>query len=114
MNGVGTKATLAKNLNYYISRSGRTQKEMAEILGVKYSTFNDWCNPAVRVYPRIDKIEMLANYFGILKSDLIEDKTGEDGTDLSPTKRRLIDLAQNCSEDEAERLLQMMQLVLNK
>ena len=31
-------------------------------------------------YPRIDRIEMLANYFKILKSDLIEDKTEEHRT----------------------------------
>jgi hypothetical protein len=28
-------------------------------------------------YPRMDKVEMLADYFGILKSDLIEEKTEE-------------------------------------
>ena len=38
----------------------------------KPSTFSDWVN--AKTYPRIDKIEMLANYFGINKSDLIEDK----------------------------------------
>ena len=36
---------------------------------------NEWVKG--KKYPRIDKIEILANYFGILKSDLIEDKTKE-------------------------------------
>ena len=114
MSSIGNKAILAKNLNYYVSRSGRTQKEMAEILGVKYSTFNDWCNPNTKVYPRIDKIEMLSNFFGVLKSDIIEEKTDTNGTDLSVSKRKLIDLASGCSEEEAERLLRMMQLFLDK
>ena len=41
-------------------------------MGFKYTTFTDWYNG--NKYPRIDKIELLANYFGVLKSDLIEDK----------------------------------------
>lgn len=46
---------------------------MCEALGVKYTTFTDWVKG--NVYPRIDKIELMANYFGIEKSDLIEDNT---------------------------------------
>jgi hypothetical protein len=36
---------------------------------------NEWLK--AKKYPRIDKIEILANYFGILKSDLIEEKSKE-------------------------------------
>ena len=73
MSNIGNKETMAKNLQYYVDRSGRTQKELAEIVGVAASTFNDWMKG--KKYPRIDKIEILANYFHILKSDLIEEKT---------------------------------------
>lgn len=76
MSGLGNKEILAKNLRYYIERSGKTQKDFAEIVGVAYSTFNDWIN--AKKYPRIDKIEILANYFGIQKSDLIEEKMTEE------------------------------------
>ena len=72
MSNIGNKKTMAENLLYYIRESGCTQKELAEKIGVAYSTFNDWTNG--KKYPRIDKIEMLADLFGILKSDLIEDK----------------------------------------
>ena len=58
-----------------MERSGKTQKEMSEIVGVAPSTFNDWMKG--KKYPRIDKIEILANYFRILKSDLIEERTEE-------------------------------------
>ena len=40
-------------------------------MGVKYTTFTDWVKG--NSYPRIDKIEMMANYFGISKADLVED-----------------------------------------
>lgn len=75
MSNLGNKETMAKNLQYYLERSGKTQKEIAEIVGASTSAVNDWMKG--KAYPRIDKIEMLANYFGILKSDLIEEKTDE-------------------------------------
>lgn len=72
MSNIGNKETMAKNLAYYLEKAGITQREMAGIVGVAASTFNDWMK--AKKYPRIDKIEIMANYFGILKSDLIEDK----------------------------------------
>lgn len=66
------KKIFARNLTRYIAQSGRTQKELADMLGVAQSTFNNWCT-GVR-YPRMDKVEQLAQYFNIKKSDLIEDK----------------------------------------
>lgn len=70
-----SKKVFAKNLNYYMNLKGIMQKELADIVGVSAPTVSDWIN--ANKYPRIDKIEILANYFGILKSDLIEDKTEE-------------------------------------
>lgn len=69
---IGNKAIMAQNLAYYTERSGRTQKELAAMVGVAPTTFNDWIKG--KKYPRIDKIEMLADFFGVLKSDLIEDR----------------------------------------
>ena len=66
------KKIFARNLTRYIAQSGRTQKELADMLGVAQSTFNNWCT-GVR-YPRMDKVEQLARYFNIKKSDLIEEK----------------------------------------
>ena len=45
---------------------------MSKDLGVPYTTFADWYNG--KILPRIDKIEKIANYFGVKKSDLIENK----------------------------------------
>ena len=76
MSSLGNREIFARNLSHYIEKSGRTQKEISEIVGVSTSTFNDWVKG--KKYPRIDKIEMLAEYFGILKSDLIEEKLTEE------------------------------------
>ena len=76
MTGIGNKEILAKNLTDYVERSGKTQKELAKIVGVAPTTFNDWMK--AKKYPRIDKIEKLAAFFGILKSDLIEEALTEE------------------------------------
>ena len=71
MSAIGNKEIFAKNLATYLNRSGKSQREMADIMGVSSSTFNEWMK--AKKYPRIDKIEFMANYFGINKSDLIEE-----------------------------------------
>ena len=72
MSSIGNKEIFARNLKYYLGVTEKTQKEIAQYLQVNPSSVNDWVK--AKKYPRIDKIELLAIYFGILKSDLIEDK----------------------------------------
>ena len=67
-----SKTIFARNLRKYMDEKGKSRKDICHDLGFRYSTFTDWCNGVK--YPRIDKIEILANYFGIEKSDLIEEK----------------------------------------
>lgn len=62
----------SKNLNYYISNSGKSQKEIAEAIGFSPTTFNTWCKG--KILPKTGKIQAIADYFGILKSDLLEDR----------------------------------------
>ena len=75
MSNIGNKETMSKNLKYYIEKSGKDRKTLAEIWGFPYSTVTDWING--NKYPRIDRIEVMADYFGVLKSDLIEERTEE-------------------------------------
>ena len=75
MSNIGNKETMSKNLKYYIEKSGKDRKTLSEIWGFPYSTVTDWING--NKYPRIDRIEVMAEYFGILKSDLIEERTEE-------------------------------------
>ncbi len=71
MSNLGNKEIMAKNIQYYMDKYDKTRQEMCEALGVKYTTFTDWVKG--NSYPRIDKIELMANYFGISKADLVED-----------------------------------------
>lgn len=73
---MNNKNIFATNLKKYMKLNGKTRKDVCEALGFSYYTFSDWVNG--KKYPRMDKVEMLANYFGILKSDLIEEKATEE------------------------------------
>lgn len=113
MTSIGNKSVMAKNLTYYVNRSGKTQKELSEIVGVATSTFNDWMKG--KKYPRIDKIEILANYFGILKSDLIEDidqKNPPEEPRLTEGEKVLLDLFKKVPEDKQQLVLQMIRAAL--
>lgn len=72
MSALGNKKIMAKNIQYYMDKYGKSRNEMCDALGVKYTTFTDWVKG--NSYPRIDKIELMANYFGISKADLVEDR----------------------------------------
>ncbi|HFI0783021.1 TPA: S24 family peptidase [Streptococcus suis] len=67
------KDIFSKNLKYYMNKKGVDRNQLCSDLDLKYMTVSDWIN--AKTYPRIDKIESLANYFGINKSDLIEEKS---------------------------------------
>jgi len=67
---LGNKEIMASNIRFYMQKLGKTNREMCKALDVSYSTFYDWVT-AVK-YPRIDKIERMADYFGISKADLVE------------------------------------------
>lgn len=70
MSNLGNKEIMAKNIQYYMSKYEKTRQDMCDALGVKYTTFTDWVKG--NSYPRIDKIELMANFFGITKADLVE------------------------------------------
>lgn len=69
------KNIFASNLQRYMEINGKSRRDVSEAIGVSYYTFTDWVKG--KKFPRMDKVEKLANYFGILKSDLIEEKTEE-------------------------------------
>lgn len=76
MGDLGNKEIFSKNLRYYMTLNKKTRNDICNDLGFKYTTFTDWYNG--NIYPRIDKIEMIANYFRIEKSDLIENKINKE------------------------------------
>ena len=73
MSSLGNKEIMAQNIKRLMSLKGKDRNDICKDLGFKYTTFTDWING--NTYPRIDKIEMMANYFGVSKADLVEEHT---------------------------------------
>ncbi|WP_367121993.1 XRE family transcriptional regulator [Staphylococcus capitis subsp. urealyticus] len=69
---LGNKQLMAKNISRLMKENNIDRKKLSNDLKVKYTTLSDWIN--AKTYPRIDKIELLADYFNVTKADLVEDK----------------------------------------
>nr|DAK44634.1 MAG TPA: Repressor protein CI [Caudoviricetes sp.] len=76
---------MAENIQRLMNNRGIDRNKICADLGFKYTTFTDWVKG--KTYPRIDKIELMANYFGVPKSHLIE---SQDIIDLFNTKKAKI------------------------
>lgn len=74
-----SRKIFAENLNRLMQKNQKSQGDIVADLKIKQTTLSDWING--KNFPRIDKIELLANYFGVQKSDLIE-KYDPDRTNL--------------------------------
>ena len=63
----------AENLTRLVNSSKLPQSEIAKRINVSPQTFNTWIQG--KAIPRMGKIQLLADYFKIEKSDLIEEKS---------------------------------------
>ena len=70
------KQIMAMNIRHYMELHEKSRNDLCQALGVKYTTLADWVNG--KTYPRIDRIEEMAAYFGIEKSDLVEERMPKD------------------------------------
>lgn len=106
------KQIMAKNIQRYMDQRGISRQQLCDALDIKYTTLRDWLKGIT--YPRIGKVEAMANYFGCEKSDLIEDKkenptVNDDG--LSEAKRKLIEKIKKLPEDQVLLLLQVAERI---
>lgn len=70
-NNLGNKEIMARNIQRLMDLYDKDRTEVCKDLGISYTTFTDWVKG--KTYPRIDKIELLANYFHVSKADLVEE-----------------------------------------
>ncbi|MDW4263526.1 helix-turn-helix transcriptional regulator [Staphylococcus saprophyticus] len=61
---------LSENLEQLMKQNNITQIELSEAIGVSQSTISNWIKEIK--YPRIGKIEELAEYFNVPKSRITE------------------------------------------
>lgn len=107
------KNIFASNLKKYMKFKDKSRNDISNALGISYFTVSDWVNG--KKYPRMDKVEMLANYFGIQKSDLIEykeEKNPPEEPKLSEGEKMLLNLFRQVPKEKQELVLGMISLAL--
>ena len=82
---IENKEVMARNIRKLMERKGVNSTEVCNALKFKHNTFSNWIN--AKIYPRIDKIEMMAQYFEVSKAALVEDS---ENIILSPKEQRLV------------------------
>lgn len=84
----------SNNLRRLIDVSGKTQKDVADAIGVSQQIMNVWARG--KAIPRMGKIQRLADYFGVEKSDLIDEKPDTpsipDYSNIFPLQRKRVPL----------------------
>lgn len=70
---IENREILSRNLSKLMRINGKTQMDLANDLKISQTTVSEWMNG--KKYPRIDKLQLLADYFGVYKSELLEDKS---------------------------------------
>ena len=108
------KTIFSKNLSNQLYAHGKTQADICKHMNVSSATASDWCNG--KKLPRLDKIQSLCNWFGIEKSDLLEDKSSfkerdmailEAQENVSNAKKVLESMSKHLTERKANDLYQL-------
>lgn len=73
------KTIFANNLKKLMDFNNKSRQDVCKDLDISYWTFSDWVTG--KKYPRMDSVELLANYFGVTKSVLVEES-------MSPEKEK--------------------------
>lgn len=107
--GLGNKEIFIRNLNRQLAKSNSKKIDVCRAIGVSTGTFSDWLKG--RIYPRMDKIQLLADYFGIQKSDLVEDVNFAKET-INEKDQKVLDLFHEVPLDKREAAIEVIESVL--
>lgn len=94
----------SKNLRYYMNLHGRRRDDLVKDLGFKYSTICNWLS--CYSYASKERIEKLANYFGISTYQLTENENEQPPIHSSFKKRKqLNDIFTHLTDEQIDVLL---------
>ena len=112
MSDLGNKEIMAQNLQRLMDSRGIDRNKLCADLGFKYTTLTDWLKG--NTYPRIDKIEMMANYFHVPKSELVEKQEAAEFAEYLRTRpgaRMLFSAAKDISKEDMEKAVEYIELL---
>ena len=118
MNRYERIASVSGRLKEAMDHVGKSQADLARETGISRATLSRYLSGQFE--PKQIAVNKLANALNVSEMWLWgcdvpmakKETAQEDG--LSEAKKQLLALAENCTEEEAERLLQMMKLMLGK
>lgn len=108
------KRIISRNLLRLLDNSHKSQKEAADAIGVSAQTFNTWVKGIA--IPRMGKIQKLADYFGVNKTDIIEpfsDPGPAPSEVFFPIDRRLAEIHCQLNDEGIEKLIEYAEFLLS-
>lgn len=98
------KMVFADNLRMYLKAKGLTQIDLASYMQCSSSTVSDWCNG--KKYPRVDKMQRMADWLGVRMSDLTSEHDKLNDADIAFYNRYM-----QLTEDEKEDMRDYLDLM---
>ena len=114
----------ASNFRRILKIRGKTQSDVVSDLEITSSTVSDWAN--AKKYPRVDKMQALADYLGVVISDLRETPAHDNlqpaepkekptpvfESGLSKDETTLIELFRRVPQEQRAAMLQAIEMTL--
>lgn len=91
---LGNREVFAENLKRFMDKENVSRRDLSKALNIPYTTLTTWLKG--ESYPRIDKIELMARFFRVNKSELIEP---EGSALITPTVHPIPILGEICCGD---------------
>lgn len=109
-----------KNLRYIMEKKGITQADICRELKIPSATISNWCTG--QRYPRIDKMQRLADLLGVTYSTLTTESGLQDYDDQlrlealhqNPRLGLLFDRSRKMSSEDVDFMLQMADRILKE
>jgi transcriptional regulator with XRE-family HTH domain len=114
MSELGNKDVFSANLIYYLAQKDVMQKDLAKHLGISQASVNDWIKK--RTYPRMDKLQMTAEFLGVKMTDLVEPRNKMSSTEdkrISDKEQLVLDLFHKVPDEKKDFLIKMIQAAID-
>ena len=106
------KIRFSKNLKEIMNKHCKSQGDLVRDLNFRQATVSDWLNG--KKYPRMDKIEKLANYFNISINDLLIQTSSPATISLSAQEETLVKKYRQLDADGREEIDDLIDVKLAK
>ena len=106
-----TAEVFAKNLNRMMKLYNLNQSDVARLTGSTHQVVSRWCSG--KTLPRMGNIQKLADYFGVYKSELLEERT-VDNIDKTERVKKYTMLYQELTPEESDELFRYAEFIKSK